>query len=322
MKDLQLIYEDCLMRLSKGTATLDECLSLYSEQAEQLKPLLKTSLLLNSNPSLMPSPSFSSFGRFAVIRFAQSHPHQPRQTRQTRQGMGGIALSWRTAMASLVLAFAFLVTGTVHAQSAMPGDTYYEWKRTSELAWSALAPDSVAVDIILTKRRLDEWIAVSNNPVLSVSAMNDYQEALSNLKLRNNDDDDLDLIMSELESQSQALKSAGLYIPDIDALLAGGQDTSEIPAVEARSDETDVPVLNAPGSGNDQAGNANSNKDDKTNNSDNANSNKDDKTNNSDNANSNKDDKTNNSANANSNKDNKTNNSDNANSNKDKDKDK
>ena len=92
-------------------------------------------------------------------------------------------MSWRTAMVSLVLAFAFLVTSTVHAQSAMPGDAYYEWKRTSELAWRALAPDSVAIDIILTKRRLDEWIAVSNDPVLSVSAMNDYQEALSRLKL-------------------------------------------------------------------------------------------------------------------------------------------
>ena len=238
MKDLQRILEDCLKRLSKGTASLDECLRRYPEQAEQLEPLLKTTLLLNSKPNLMPSPTFNAFGRFALIRFAKAHPRQPR----------GIALSWRTAMATLVLAFALLVTGTVHAQSAMPGDTYYEWKRTSELAWRAVAPNSVAVDIALSERRLAEWIAVADDPVLGVSAKENYQAALSRLD-SNNNEENFGLIVAALQSQQQALNSAGLSTLELDELLASLQGPFIIPVTGSGTetlDGSDSPVGECP----------------------------------------------------------------------------
>jgi hypothetical protein len=122
------------------------------------------------------------------------------------------------AMTLATLVVALLVTGTVHAQSALPGDTYYDWKRTSELAWRALAFDPVAADIILAERRLNEWIAVANDPALSTTAMNSYQDALS--KLKSTDDvETLTLVMPVLQLQQQTLNDAGLSTSVLDDYL-------------------------------------------------------------------------------------------------------
>ena len=251
MKNLQRIFEDCQTRLSTGTATLDECLGLYPEHAEQLKPLLKTSRLLNSKQHLMPSPTFRAFGHFAIVRYAQSHPWQPRGAT--------FSFSWRMAVTLAVLIVTLLDTGTAHAQSAMPGNTYYEWKRTSELAWRALSPNPVAVDVVLSERRLNEWIAVADDPVLGNTARKDYQKALSRLDPRENDES-LDLIVSGLESQQHALKDAGLSISELDDYLAEvhapgliqitekGPKTTDASAItiEAPSAVTDILATEAP----------------------------------------------------------------------------
>ena len=234
-KDLQHILEDCLMKLSKGKATLNECLGLYPEHAGQLKPLLKTVFFLNSKKNFMPSPTFIAFARFAIIRFAQSHSRQPLR----------IALTWRTAMTSMALILTLLVTGTVHAQSAMPGDMYYEWKRTSESAWRALSPDPVAVDIILSERRLAEWIAVASNPMLSVSARKNYQEAVSRLDPKKNEKS-LDLILTEFQSQQQVLRDAGLTIVELDNYLAQVNGLYIIPVTGVTSETSNGHAIRVP----------------------------------------------------------------------------
>jgi hypothetical protein len=213
MKDFQRILEECLTRLSNGTATVDECLARYSEHAEQLKPLLQTVSLLKRGREVVPSPTFTAFARFALIEHARAHPRQQR----------AFALSWRMAMPLAMLVVALLVTGTVHAQSALPGDIDYGWKRTSEVAWRALAPDPVAADIILAERRLNEWIAVANDPALSTGAMNSYQDALS--KLKSTDDvEALALIVPVLQSQQRSLNDAGLSTSTLDDYLIEATD--------------------------------------------------------------------------------------------------
>ena len=139
------------MRLLNGTFTLDECLLLYPEYATQLSPLLETALLLNIGRDVEPLPTFTAYTRSALTQYIQSHPRQ-------RQIV--IPVIQRTALTFAVLVAALLVTGTVQAQSALPGDTFYTWKRTSEQVWRAISPDPVATDIILAERRLNEWIAV------------------------------------------------------------------------------------------------------------------------------------------------------------------
>ncbi len=248
MKNFQRILEECLTRLSNGTATVDECLGRYPEHAEQLKPLLQTVLLLNRGRNVTPSPTFNAYTRSAVIQYLRSHPRQPRN----------IALSWRMTMTFAMLVAALLVTGTVHAQSALPGDVYYGWKLTSELVWRAFTLDPVATDIILTERRLSEWIAVANDPARSTGAMNNYLEALSRFRSVG-DVGTLARIIPVLESQQQTLNNAGLSTAQLDDYLTDGVNSisavapprvlptpTRVPPTATDIPPTDVPPTDVP----------------------------------------------------------------------------
>ncbi len=235
MKDFQHILEECLTRLSNGTASMDECLARYPQHAEQLKPLLQTALLLNHGSEVMPSPTFNAYTRSAVIQYIRSHPRQPQRV---------MPLFQRAALTFAVLVAALLVTGTVHAQSAMPGDFYYGWKRTSESVWRALSLDQVSVDIFLAERRLNEWIAVANDSARSTSAMNSYQDAISRLESANGVKT-LTLIVPALQSQQQALNDAGLSNSELNDYLI--KAVNSIPtAASTQVPPTNVPPTNVP----------------------------------------------------------------------------
>jgi hypothetical protein len=180
----------------------------------------------------MSLPTFSAFARSALIQYALSHPRQQR----------GVALSWRMAMTLAMLVVALLFTGTVHAQSALPGDIDYGWKRTSELAWRALAPDPVAADIILSERRLNEWIAVANDPALNTSARNSYRDALSRLE-SSRDVETFALIVPMLQSHQRALKNAGLPTSELDNYLTEMLTPVVIPVAETPSIATEIPQI-------------------------------------------------------------------------------
>jgi len=210
----------------------------YYRKHKQLKPLLQTVFLLDRGREVVPSPTFAAFARFALIEYARSHPRQQRGIRQQR----GVALSWRMATTLVMLVIALLVTETVHAQSALPGYIDYGWKRTSELAWRALAPDPLAVDIILANRRLNEWIAVANDPALNTSARNDYQKALSNLASTDNVKS-LALIMPVLQLQQQTLKNAGLPTSELDNYLTEMLTPVVIPVIGVQPTATVVPPI-------------------------------------------------------------------------------
>lgn len=186
----------------------------YYLKRKQLKLLMQTVFLPDHGGEVIPSPTFTAFTRFALIEYARSHPRQQRGIRQQR----GVALSWRMATTLVMLVVALLVTETVHAQSALPGDINYGWKRTSELAWRALAPDPVAADIILSERRLNEWIAVAHDAALNTSAMNSYRDALSRLA-SSRDVETFARIVPVLQSQQQTLKNAGLPTSELDNYL-------------------------------------------------------------------------------------------------------
>ena len=204
----------------------------YYLKRRQLKPLLQTVFLLTHGGEGMPSPTFAAFARFAVIEYARSHPHQQRV----------VALSWRMATTLATLVVALLVTETVHAQSALPGDIDYGWKRTSELAWRALAPDPVTADIILAERRLNEWIAVANDPALNTSARNSYRDALSRLE-SSRDVETFALILPVLQSQQQTLKNAGLSTSELDNYLTEMPAPVVLPVTGVQPTPTEIPLI-------------------------------------------------------------------------------
>lgn len=172
MKSFQYILEECLTALSNDTATVDECLALYPQYAEQLKPLLGTVRYLKLGRSVKPSLAFKSYSRVHLTQHLHFNP------RRSQWGQ----FFWRITTTIAVLMATLLVTGTVHAQTVLPGDNFYSWKRASEEVWRALSINSINADIVLSERRLNEWMAVADDPKLSSEAMLDYFEELDRLK--------------------------------------------------------------------------------------------------------------------------------------------
>ena len=172
MTSFQYILEECLTALSNDTATVDECLARYPQYAEQLKPLLGTIRYLKLGRSVKPSLAFKSYSR---VHLTQHLHFNPRRSQWSQ-------FFWRITTTFAVLMATLLVTGTVHAQTVLPGDNFYSWKRASEEVWRALSINSINADIALSERRLNEWVAVADDPKLSSEAMLDYFEELDRLK--------------------------------------------------------------------------------------------------------------------------------------------
>ena len=210
-KGFRRILEECLMRIVKGTFTLDECLLFYPEYATQLSPLLETALLLNLGHDVEPLPTFTAYTHSALTQYICSHPRQRRIVLPVIQ---------RTALTFAVLAAALLVTGTAKAQSALPGETFYPWKRASEQVWRAVSPDPVATDVTIAERRLHEWIAVAKDPSRSGGAKTAYLESLTRLRSGNNNNvETIALILPSLQSQQITLNTAGLAAPELNSYL-------------------------------------------------------------------------------------------------------
>lgn len=204
MTSFQYILEECLTALSNDTATVDECLARYPQYAEQLKPLLGTIRYLKLGRSVKPSLAFKSYSR---VHLTQHLHFNPRRSQWSQ-------FFWRITMTFAVLMAALLVTGTVHAQTVLPGDNFYSWKRASEEVWRALSINSISADIALSERRLNEWVAVADDPKLSSEAMLDYFEELDRLKQRDSVESH-NFIAPVIQTHHEILDDAGLPGADL-----------------------------------------------------------------------------------------------------------
>lgn len=209
-KKISRILAECQTKLLNDTSTVDELLERYSEYKTQLGPLLRTVLSLSRIRDVSPLFTFIAYTREALLNYVSSHP----QRLQKR-----LAPVWRSTVAYVALILVLLFTGTVRAQSSLPGESLYTWKRASESVWRAVSLNSVATDIAIANRRLEEWVQVSKDPLRKTGARNDYLEALTRLKTTKNADV-IVMIIPALQSQRQTLANAGLYAPELDDYLS------------------------------------------------------------------------------------------------------
>lgn len=200
MKSFQMILDECLTALSNGTSTVDECLTLYPQYAGRLKPLLRTVRFLKLGRNVKPSHAFKAHSRAYLAQHLRFNPRYSRTMQQ---------LSWRITLTLAMLMATLLFTGTVHAQSVMPGDNFYSWKRATEEIWRALSMNPVKTDIALSERRFHEWMAVADDPILATDAMQGYFEELNRLKEMDNEETHK-IIAPVIQSHHEALSDAGL----------------------------------------------------------------------------------------------------------------
>ena len=218
MKDFDQILYGCLVQISSGAATLNDCLARYPEHAAQLRPILLTAANLKEGRTVMPSNAFKARARTRLTVFMQAHPHRKSFTFPFL----------RLAFSMTALLLAFIVTGTALAQSALPGDALYSWKLTSEQVWRAVSPDPLAIDLVLSERRADEMLAISSEADAYASALEGYRETLTRLALQT-DIDSQARILPVLTSQQEAFANIGISIPELDIYLDAMKKLAPIP---------------------------------------------------------------------------------------------
>ena len=203
--DLETILDTCLYQIEEGEASLEECLARYPEHAIQLRPLLMAAATLSRARAVVPNPSYRMRARSQLNTYMQQNPQRKRVS----------PVYWRVAVGFATVMLLFLASGTAFAQQALPGDTLYNWKLTSEHVWRLTSNDDLGVDIALSQRRMNELLVVSGDETRRAWAIQNYEKLL--VKFRNAESEhDRARILPVLRAQHEALLEAGVAIPELE----------------------------------------------------------------------------------------------------------
>lgn len=230
MNEFDVILEECVDLIASGESTPEECLILYPEYAAELEPILYTAVQLREVREVLPPPSLR-----ARIRAEINHASKNNRGQKSRTPF----FFWRLALGMALMMFALVLTNTLFAQDALPGETLYDWKLASENIWRVVAVDPLETDLILSNRRIGEYVAVSQDEQRRAEVLLGYNKLLVRFK-DEKDETDRARILSVLKSQQDSLRKVGLSIPELDSYFSGG--VTEI------SGDTQLLTPEAPGS--------------------------------------------------------------------------
>jgi hypothetical protein len=211
MIDFEAILETCVDQIATGATSLEECLALYPQYAEQMEPILLAATELKRGREIRPSPFLKERIRLELKYATKNSPQQKR---------GLLSYPWRMALNLAVLMFALIMTNTVFAQEALPGESLYNWKLTSERLWRVVSDDPLGTDLQLSNRRIHEYVAVSNDDTRRARVLTNYNELLVRFKSEQ-DQNNKARIVEVLKSQQDSLHKIGLTIPELESYFSG-----------------------------------------------------------------------------------------------------
>lgn len=213
-KDFEAILETCVDQIASGESTLEECLARYPQHAAQLEPVLFAATQLQRGREIKPSPFLRGRIRAELNYAIKNSPQQKRRMP---------LFFWRMALNVAVLVFALIMTNTVFAQGALPGESLYNWKLASEKVWRVFSVDPLETDLQLADRRINEYVAVSRDAdgTRRTRVLVSYNELLVRFK-EEEDEADKARILQTLKSQQDSLRKVGLSIPELDNYFSGG----------------------------------------------------------------------------------------------------
>ena len=207
-EEFEAILETCIDDIAEGEASLEDCLIRYPQYAAEMEPVLLTATYLRNAKDVKPSPFLRGRIRAELKYAVRDNPPKGKTP----------IFFWRMALNFAVLLFALIMTNTVFAQGALPGDSLYNWKLTSERVWRIVSADPLGTDLQLSNRRISEYVAVSNDETRRARVLVSYNELLTRFK---SDNSDQDRILVVLRSQRDSLHQAGLSIPALDDYVSG-----------------------------------------------------------------------------------------------------
>jgi hypothetical protein len=206
MNEFETIFDESWSQIENGESTVDEVLARHPEHRAQLGPLLQAaSKLAGTKDVASPSPSFRARNRAQLNKYMYENPQMKRVS----------PLFWRMTITLVSLLLAFIVSGTVFAQSAQPGDAFYDWKLNSENAWRIVSPDRLGTELSMSNRRVNELVALSGNEIGRERVLDDYRRLL----IRFEGAQDQERILMVLRAQQEFLENAGVSVPELDNYL-------------------------------------------------------------------------------------------------------
>ena len=220
MKSFDRILDTCLEQIAAGQSTIDQCLNENPQHRQELEPLLRAAEKVAGLRAIEPTAEFRQRDRRALEAHMSGNPRPA-----TGQGLFGRLFSNPTAARRLAtsmaaVALALVSTGTVLAQSALPGDPLYSWKLQTEQLWRPFSSEKTQYELHLSERRAEEYLAVYQSPELATRALQNYTKSLTELLIQLELRPDQVLSVYEgLLDQQEDLVAGGLTIPELDAVL-------------------------------------------------------------------------------------------------------
>jgi len=211
MNKIENTLEQCLNEIEAGESTLDECMARYPEDAAELTSLLRASTRLARAGDVVPSPVYKARTRTELNAYIHSHPRGKRPA----PFIGRLAFNVLTSF------LAFFILGTAIAQRALPGDTLYSWKLSSENVWRTVSIDRLQTELTLSNRRVKELVKVYGDEDRRARAVDNYQDMLVKFK----SDEDVkhqERIVPVLRFHQESLYEVGISIPELDNYFSPG----------------------------------------------------------------------------------------------------
>ena len=279
--DIERILDSCLTAVLDQGQPLDSCLAAYPEQRNRLEPLLILAVGLQTAQTIEPSAEFRSVAQVRMQNLLAAHPratstvvnNQPRRWDGWFSRGAGLRRGSLAVLASLIMLIWLLVGGGIiaAAESSMPGQPFYEVKRTVERTRLALTTDEAArarLHLWTARRRMAEASALLaigqasaiDAPLQSIDK--DIAAILEQLQGPVLTDGQRKAVATELAAQLEALQAeltvwqghtsgpAQSRIVASQALVAGSQETvqkllgtePEPPSLLPRGTSTAVPT--------------------------------------------------------------------------------
>ncbi len=158
-KEFDNILDECLERLLVRGETIEQCLQSYSEQADELKPLLQTALTAKKASAIQPRAEFKARARYQFSSALQEVASQ-----RSRPFFGWLP-QWATAV-TIVLVLMLAGGGTVAAAgNSMPDEPLYPVKLATEQVRLTLTPSEIGKARLcarLADRRVAEIIYLAD----------------------------------------------------------------------------------------------------------------------------------------------------------------